>query len=145
MNVSVYVNPVFVKEMNFEKSSQGLLKGLEWVRTQLLVHVHTMKALPAIPTGRLQLLIANWRLIIQDPWVLENVLQHRLELIKVPVQTMAPEEPHPPPELESHLEEELSKLLQKRQLPVFPTHLPPRASSLRCSWHQRRTDLINQQ
>ena len=94
------------------------------MRSQLLVNMHATKALSAPPTGKLQLRIANWKLITQDPWVLENVLRHRLELVAVPLQKTAPEEPHLSPELEACMQEELSKLVQKGAIALVPNSHP---------------------
>ena len=101
MNVCVYVNPVLVEERKISESIQGVVGVLQWMRNQLLVNPYAMKALSALPTGRLQLLIVNWKLITRDPQVLENVLGHRLELTEPPVQRTALEEPHLSPELEA--------------------------------------------
>ena len=89
---------------------QGLVRSLEWVKTRLATKALLLQATLA---GRLQSFIINWKLITQDPWVLENVLSHKLELVETPVQMKAPEEPHLSPEQESCMNDELSKLVQK--------------------------------
>ena len=124
MNVCAFVNPVLVKERTISESIQGVVGGLQWMRNQLLVNLYAMKTLSALPTGWLQLLIPNWKLITQDPWVLENVLGHRLELTEPPVQRTAPEEPHLSPELEACMQEELSKPVQKGAITLVPNSYP---------------------
>ena len=63
--------------------------------------------------GQAAVVHINWKLITQDPWVLENVLGHKLELVETPVRMKAPEEPHLSPEQENCMNSELSKLVQK--------------------------------
>ena len=108
--------------MNFVKDVYGLQRELNWVKAQLVGYLHATKALTAPPTGRLQLLTRNWQLITQDPWVLENIQGHRLELIDTPVQCTAPEEPHLSPELEKCMAEEILKLVQKDAVSLVDHH-----------------------
>ena len=112
MNVRMYVNPKIVKE-SLVNTMVGYLRAREWVKTHLEINVHAMNAVLGPPTGRLQLLRANWELITQDLWIIENCQGHKLELIETPVQKKAPEEPHLSPVLEACMAEEISKLVQK--------------------------------
>ena len=109
----MYVNPFHVNALKLAKGIQGLLRGLEWIETQLVVNLHATKAPATSPSGRLQLLLCNWKQITQDPWILENVQGHKLELTATPLQEVVPEELHPSRELESCMVDELSKLIQK--------------------------------
>ena len=129
MNVccrNIYVNPIHVNMAGVAKGIQGLMRGLDWVNSRLVVNLHATKALLASPTGRLKILQCNWELITQDPWVLATIQGHRLELIEKPTQGIAPENFHLPQELERSMAEELSKLLEKGAItPVsqpYPTN-----------------------
>ena len=111
MNVCcVYVNPVYVSK-EVLTGTQGIVWGLVWVRSHLVLNATRLQM--TTPTGRLQLLVHNWQLITQDPWVLESVQGYKLEFTQTPVQRRAPEEPHLPSELESGMAEEMSKLVVK--------------------------------
>ena len=111
MNVCcVYVNPVYVSK-EVLTGTQGIVWGLVWVRSHLVLNATRLQM--TTPTGRLQLLVHNWQLITQDPWVLESVQGYKLEFTQTPVQRRAPEEPHLPSELESGMAEEMSKLVAK--------------------------------
>ena len=60
----------------------------------------------------------------QDPWVLESIQGHELELTEMPTQGRAPEEFHLSQELEKSITEELSKLLEKGAItPVAQSYL----------------------
>ena len=116
MNVcyqNIYVNPIHVNMTGVAKGIQGLRRGLDWVKSRLIVNLHAMKALPASPTGRLKLLQCNWELIMRDPWVLASIQGDKLELVEMPTQGTAPENFHLSQELERNMAEELSKLLEK--------------------------------
>ena len=99
--------------MKVAKGIQGLMRGLDWVKSRLVVNLHATKALSASPTGRLRILLCNWQLITWDPWVLESIQGHRLELTKMPTQGSAPEKFHLPQELEKSMAEKLSRLVEK--------------------------------
>ena len=64
----------------------GYLRAREWVKTHLEINVHAMNAVLGSPTGRLQIFRANWKLITEYPWIIENCQGHKLELIETPVQ-----------------------------------------------------------
>ena len=49
------------------KSIQGLMRGLDWVKSRLVVNLYAMKALSASPMGRMKLLQCNWELITRTP------------------------------------------------------------------------------
>ena len=70
--------------------------------------------------GRLRLLVVNCRLIAQDPWVLESTQGHKLDLLSSSAQGKAPEQPHLSPELESCMQKELSRLIQKGSVVKLP-------------------------
>ena len=64
-------------------------------------------------TGRLAHHYQSWTQITADPWVLEQVQGHKLELICTPHQRKVPEAPHLSTEKEKLLEAEVLRLLEK--------------------------------
>lgn len=63
----------------------------------------------------------NWVQITTDPWVLEQIQGHKLELINTPYQRKVPEAPHLSRVKEQQLAMEIDKLLAKRAVSLTTT------------------------
>ena len=84
--------------------------ALGWVKKELPVPAIAPKS-PR--TGRLAQHAHNWSKITSDPWVLNQLSGHALELIATPTQGGAPQEFHLSQELDHKLAAEIQALLEK--------------------------------
>ena len=64
--------------------------------------------------GRLQFCSQNWRLITEDPWILQIVAGYQLELEATPHQRVAPRQVEVQGEMGQLIEHEIQKLQQKQ-------------------------------
>jgi hypothetical protein len=96
------------KDLNLMK---GILKALQWLTSNLA------KPLTTAPrTGRVAMQASNWALITTDPWVLEQIRGHRIELMANPLQDRPPTETVLPVDRENMFTEEIGKLLEKEAI-----------------------------
>jgi len=70
--------------------------------------------------GRLKLLLRNWRVITQDPWVLECVQGYSIDLKEQPYQYKPQMELNFPPKEVSCLSAEVTKMIDKHAITPVP-------------------------
>ena len=82
--------------------------------TRLGLSLQTLPLLTSTPpAGRLQHCTTNWERVTSDPWVLQTVRGHQLELLETPSQGRIPKELSMPPQTAGQVELEVLKLEQK--------------------------------
>ena len=74
------------------------------------------------PSGRLATHHQNWEKITRDPWILDQILGHKLELVRSPYQRQPPEETHLARDQSQLLANEIKKLEEKGA--ISPSHQP---------------------
>lgn len=75
-------------------------------------------------TGRLSHFIQRWMMITQDPWVLQTIPGHHIELMSPPVQHFLPGMPHLSPSQERVLNQEMEALLSKEAIHQVQSQAP---------------------
>ena len=75
-------------------------------------------------TGRLGHFISKWMMITQDPWVLQTIQGHHIELMNPPVQHSSPGMPHLSPSQQKVLDQEMEELLSKQAIHPIPPLSP---------------------
>ena len=64
--------------------------------------------------GQLGHFISKWMMITQDPWVLQTIQGHHIELMNPPVQHSSPGMPSLSPSQQKELDQEMEELLSKQ-------------------------------
>ena len=91
------------------------MNALKWVEKELPAPAPNSPS-----TGRLAQQANNWAKITLDPWVLQQIQDHALELINTPSQVSAPKETQLSQDLNKLLAEEIRTLLEKKAVSVVP-------------------------
>ena len=68
---------------------------------------------PLSVTGRLGHIIDTWKVLTNDPWMLQAIKGFRIPFVSLPCQSTLPTQPVFPPEQAAQVREELQSLLEK--------------------------------